>query len=155
MPECIHGLELASCDICSPKPKPVVEPSAPRRVPTTKAPGVRVLKAKSPSRLHVVLYIEELADALADGELVDPIYYHGPEELAWGERRRSKRALEQVVLVVPYEAVRGLDAMPLSAVQLVAVANTVSQERVRELLAMSDVVAKVAVHPPWFTPPVD
>ena len=154
MPECIHGLEFASCDLCNP-PKRVEPLETKRRVATTKAPGVRPLKTKSPSRLHVVLYIEELADALADGELIDPIYYHGPEELAWGERRRSKRALEQVVLVVPYEAVRGLDAMPLSAVQLVAVANTVSQERVRDLLAMSDVVAKVAVHPPWFTPPVD
>lgn len=155
MPECIHGLELASCDICSPKKR--VEPVETKRatVAKTKAPAARSLKVKAPTRLHVVLYIEELADALADGELIDPIYYVGPEEVAWGERRRSKRALEQVVLVVPAEKVAGLDVLPLSAVQLVAVANTNAQVKVRDLLAMTEVSAKVAVHPPWFTPPED
>jgi len=154
MPECIHGLEFASCDICSPKPKPVVEPVVARQR-VAKAPPARSLKVKAPTRLHVVLYLEELADALADGELIDPIYYVGPEEVAWGERRRSKRALEQVVLVVPADKVAGLDVLPLSAVQLVAVANTVAQVKVRDLLAMTDVSAKVAVHPPWFVAPED
>ena len=154
MPECIHGLEFASCDVCNP-PARVVPVVAPRRAPAAKAPAARSLKVKAPTRLHVVLYIEELADALADGELIDPIYYVGPEEVAWGERRRSKRALEQVVLVVPADRVAGLDVLPLSAVQLVAVANSVSQGKVRDLLAMTDVSAKVAVHPPWFVAPED
>jgi hypothetical protein len=56
-----------------------------------------------------------------------------------------------VVLVVAAHAVLGLDTLPLEAVQLVAVANTVAQERVRELLALTSLTAKVAVHPPWFT----
>jgi hypothetical protein len=154
MPECIHGLEFALCDACSPKPKPVVEPVVARQR-VAKAPAARSLKVKAPTRLHVVLYLEELADALADGELIDPIYYVGPEEVAWGERRRSKRALEQVVLVVPADKVAGLDVLPLGAVQLVAVANTVAQEKVRDLLAMTQVSAKVAVHPPWFVAPED
>lgn len=153
MPECIHGLEFASCDICSPPRRPVVEHAARAvRAPRTpKAPAARPLKATAPQRLHVVLSIDEFADALAAGSLDDPIYYVGPEELAWAEHRRTTRATEQVVLVVAAPAVRGLDVLPLDAVQLVAVANTVSQERVRELLALTALTAKVAVHPPWFT----
>ena len=154
MPECIHGLEFASCDVCNPPARPVAVAPV-KRASVAKAPAARSLKVKAPTRLHVVLYIEELADALADGELIDPIYYVGPEEVAWGERRRSKRALEQVVLVVPADKVAGLDVLPLSAVQLVAVANSVSQGKVRDLLAMTDVSAKVAVHPPWFVAPED
>jgi hypothetical protein len=150
MTECIHGLDFAACDVCSPKKPPVVERTAPMPR-TTRAPAARSLRAKAPQRLHVVLTLEDFADALAVGELADPIYYAGPEELAWIERRRSPRALENVVLVVSAEAVRGLDVMPLTAVQLVAVASSVAQDRARELLALTDLTPKVAVHPPWFT----
>jgi hypothetical protein len=150
MTECIHGLDFAACDVCSPKKPPVVERTAPMPR-TTRAPAARSLRAKAPQRLHVVLSLEDFADALAAGELADPIYYSGPEELAWTERRRSPRALENVVLVVSAEAVRGLDVMPLTAVQLVAVASSVAQDRARELLALTDLTPKVAVHPPWFT----
>jgi hypothetical protein len=152
VPECIHGLDFASCDICSPKKPPVVERAEPKPR-AVRTPPARNLRAKAPQRLHVVLTLEEFADVLAEGELADPIYYVGPEELAWAERRRSPRALEQVVLVVRTEAVLGRDTMPLSAVQLVAVANSVAQERARELLALTSFTPKVAVHPPWFTPP--
>ena len=150
MPECIHGLESAACDVCSPKKVPVVE-RVETRPRAARAPAARPLRAKTPQRLHVVLPLDDFADALAEGELVDPIYSVGPEELAWTELRRSPRALEYVVLVVGAEAVRGLDVMPLTAVQLVAVANNVAQERARELLALTDLSPKVAVHPPWFT----
>ena len=150
MTECIHGLDFAACDVCSPKKVPVVERAAPKpRVART--PPARSLRAKAPQRLHVVLTLEEFADLLVEGELADPIYYAGPEELAWAEQRRSPGALEQVVLVVSAEAIRGLDTMPLTAVQLVAVANNIAQERVRDLLAMTSFAPKVAVHPPWFT----
>lgn len=150
MTECIHGLDFAACDVCSPKKSPVVERPAPAPR-AARTPPARPLRAKAPERLHVVLTLEEFADALAEAELVDPIYYVGPEELAWAERRRSPRALELVVLVVSAEAVRDLDVLPLSAVQLVAVANNLAQDRVRELLAMTELTPKVAVHPPWFT----
>ena len=150
MPECIHGLDFAACDVCSPKKQPVVERAAPKPRVARAAPA-RSLRAKTPQRLHVVLSLEDFADALAAGELADPIYHVGPEELAWAERRRSPRALENVVLVVGADAVRGLDVMPLTAVQLVAVANNVAQERARELLALTELTPKVAVHPPWFT----
>ncbi len=150
MPECIHGLELASCDACSPKPRVRVEPvEAKRRI--VKTPAVRSVKVSAPTRLHVVLSFGDIADVLADGEIVDPIYFYGPEELAWTERRRAADALDQVVLVVPSAAVAGLDTLPLSAVQLIAVANIVAQERVRELLALTELRAKVSVHPPWFS----
>ena len=150
MPECIHGLDVGACDVCSPKKAPAVERAAPKpRVART--PPARSLRAAAPQRLHVVLSLDDFGDALAAGELADPIYYVGPEELAWTESRRSPHALENVVLVVSAEAVRGLDVMPLTAVQLVAVANNVAQERARELLALTSFAPKVAVHPPWFT----
>lgn len=154
MTECIHGLDFASCDICSPAPKPVVERALPRQR-AAKAPAARPLTATAPRRLHVVLSIDELGDLLADGELVDPIYFVGPEELAWGERRRAADAARNVVLVTTAAAVAGLDVLPFSAVELVAVANTVSQERVRELLALTDHKPRVAVFPPWFVAPED
>lgn len=155
MSECIHGLELAACDICSPAPKPVVERPLPRQRAAAKAPAARPLKATAPRRLHVVLPLDELADLLADGELVDPIYFVGPEELAWGERRRAADAARNVVLVTTAVAVAGLDDLPLTAVELIAVANTVAQERVRELLALTSYSPRVAVFPPWFTAPED
>jgi len=37
-------------------------------------------------------------------------------------------------------------------VQLIAVANNSAQERVRELLALTDLRTKVSVYPPWFQP---
>lgn len=154
VPECIHGLDLALCDICTPK-KVVAPPASAPRVRATVSTPARSLAVKAPTRLHAVLSPEEFADLLADGSLVDPIYYVGPEDLAWAERRRSPQALEQVVLVVSAEAVRGLDTMPFSAVQLIAVASTVAQERVRDLLGMTDAATKVAVYPAWFTPPLD
>ena len=150
MTECIHGLDFAACDVCSPMRARVVERVAPQPRVARSAPA-RSLRAKAPQRLHVVLSLEDFADALAAGEILDPIYYVGPEELAWAERRRSARALENVVLVVSADAVRGLDVLPLTAVQLVAVANNVAQERARELLALTELTPKVAVHPPWFT----
>ena len=75
---------------------------------------------------------------------------HGPEELAWSERRRAKDASRNVVLVTTSSAVAGLDELPLSAVQLVAVANTATQERVRELLDLTEYSPRVSVFPPWF-----
>ena len=149
MPECIHGLEFASCDVCNPP----VRPAAP--APVKRAPAVRTtrpapLKARSEVRLHVVIPLDDLGDLLADGELADPIYFHGPEELAWGERRRAADASRNVVLVTTQAAVAGNDVLPLSAVQLIAVANTLTQERVRELLALTDYAPRVSVFPPWF-----
>lgn len=149
MPECIHGLEFASCDVCNPPARPVA--AAPvKRTPAVRTTRPAPVKNRSEQRLHVVISLDDFGDVLADGELVDPIYFHGPEELAWSERRRAKDAARNVVLVTTHGAVEGLDVLPLSAVQLVAVANTISQERVRELLALTDFTPRVSVFPPWF-----
>lgn len=150
--ECIHGLELAACDVCSPKKAPVAPPAAPRvRAPRVSATPVKKTMIRSDSqRLHVVLSLDDFADALAAGVVVDPIYFHGPEELAWSERRRAADIRSNVVLVTTLGAVRGLDELPLAAVQLIAVANNQAQERVRELLALTGSRTKVAVYPPWF-----
>jgi len=150
MPECIHGLEFASCDVCNP-PKRVEPVETKRRTPVgPRQARPAVLKNRSEQRLHIVLSLDDFGDALAAGSLDDPIYFHGPEELAWSERRRAADASRNVVLVTTQGAVAGLDALPLEAVQLVAVANTVTQERVRDLLALTDYSPRVSVFPPWF-----
>ena len=151
MPECIHGLELALCDACSPKPKIVVEPAEiKRRAAAARATRPSPIKNVSENRLHVVISIDDLPDVLADGEIVDPIYFHGVEEVAWSERRRAPNAARNVVLVTTQGAVAGLDVMPLSTVQLIAVSNIISQEWVRDMLALTDFTPRVAVFPPWF-----
>ena len=149
MPECIHGLDFATCDVCNPPQRPVAA------APVKRSPAVRTtrpapVKNRSELRLHVVLSLDDFGDALATGSVIDPIYFHGPEELAWSERRRAADASRNVVLVTTQGAVAGFDAMPLEAVQLVAVANTVTQERVRELLGLTDYSPRVSVFPPWF-----
>ena len=148
MPECIHGLDFASCDVCNPPKRP--EPVPVRRAPTVRTTRTAPVKNRSEQRLHVVLSLDDFGDALATGSVIDPIYFHGPEELAWSERRRAVDASRNVVLVTTQGAVAGLDAMPLEAVQLVAVANTVTQERVRELLGLTEYSPRVSVFPPWF-----
>ena len=148
MTECIHGLDFELCDICNPKKAP--EKVAVRRVAPVRASRPAPLKAAVKRRLHVVLSLNDFADALAEGSVADPIYFVGPEELAWAERRRAADATQQVVLVVPSDVVAGLDTMPLEAVELVAVASNAVQQRVRELLALTDLAPRVAVYPPWF-----
>ncbi len=149
MTECIHGLDFELCDICNPKKAPekvAVKRAAPARAASRPAP----LKAAVKRRLHVVLSLDDFADALAEGAVADPIYFAGPEELAWAERRRAADATQQVVLVVASTAVAGLETMPLEAVELVAVASNAVQQRVRELLALTSLSPRVAVYPPWF-----
>ena len=155
MTECKHGLELAVCDICTPKKKPLVAP--PPRAARATTPRVTKSKTadRSSTRLHVVLTIEDFAEALAEGEVVDPIYFHGPEELAWAEKRRSAKVREQVVLVTTYGFVQdttgqSVDVLPIHAVKLVAVANTAALERVRDLIDLTDYTPKLVIHPPWF-----
>ena len=152
MTECIHGLELAMCDACTPKKVPVAPPAAPReRAPRASATPVKKKLIQSDSqRLHVVLTLDDFADVLASGYVEGPIYFHGPEELAWADRRRAANIRDHVVLVTSLGATRGLDSLPLSAVQLIAVANNQAQERVRELLALTALDTKVSVYPPWF-----
>lgn len=154
MTECIHGLELASCDVCSPKPEPVAPPKAVRqaRPAATPAPKRSVVNRDS-MRAHVVIPVDHFADALEDGSLVDPIYYIGPEETAWLEKRRARDIGKQVVLVTTFAAVAGQDELPMSAVQLVVVGNTVAQELVKGLLSDSPYSPRVSVHPAWFTAP--
>jgi hypothetical protein len=151
MTECIHGLDFASCDVCNP-PKRVEPVETTRRAAPDRSRQTRhtPLKARTEHRLHAVISVDDFAEALETGALEDPTYFHGPEELAWAERRRAKDAAKNVVLVTTFGAVAGLDALPLDAVQLVAVANTVMQERVRSLLASSAHSPRVAVFPPWF-----
>ena len=112
----------------------------------------RTLIQSDSQRLHVVLTLDDFADVLSSGYVEDPIYFHGPEELAWAERRRAANIRDHVVLVTSLGATRGLDSLPIGAVQLIAVANNSTQERVRDLLARTAFTTKVSMYPPWFQP---
>jgi hypothetical protein len=154
--ECIHGLALAACDSCSPKKAPIEPEAATTKARTPRAAPVRrhagSVRAQAERRLHVVLTIDDLADFFAAGELIDPIYSSGPGEIGWDERLLTTGASDQVVLVVRADVAGGPTSLTVESIQLVAVANIVVQERVRELLAMTDYRTRVAVHPPWFQP---
>lgn len=154
--ECIHGLALGLCDICYPKPKPVAErkPAPARRsVPARRnaaRPAAVPAVNRDEQRIYFVSTIDDLDGLLAAGDLGELGYYDGPEELAWRERRRAADALEQLVLVSTRRAVGGRSPVPLDAIQLVAVANSRGQERVKELLAAGGFAVRVSIYPPWF-----
>lgn len=148
MTECIHGLDFAMCDACNPPARPVAPPV--KRAAAVRTTRPAPVKSRAEQRLHVVISIDDLAEVLAEGEIADPIYFHGPEELAWSERRRAPNASRNVVLVTTQGAVDGLDVLPLGTVQLIAVSNTISQEWVRDMLALTDFTPRVSVFPPWF-----
>jgi len=154
--ECIHGLAIGLCDACYPKPKPVEEKRpAPvkRSVPARRnaARSVAVAQVnRDEQRIYFVSTIDEFGDVLSDGHLGELSFYDGPEDLAWQEHRRAAGVLEQVVLVSTRRAVSGQSPVPFGAIQLVAVANSRGQERVKELLALTEFSARVSIYPPWF-----
>ncbi|CAN5149205.1 hypothetical protein BH09ACT3_BH09ACT3_14030 [soil metagenome] len=154
--ECIHGLAVGLCDLCSPKPTPVEEKrSVPlrRSVPARRNAVRSVVVApvdRGEQRIYFVSTIDDLGELLSDGHLGELNFYDGPEDLAWQEHRRAPGVLEQVVLVSTRRAVSGQSPVPFAAIQLVAVANSRGQERVKELLAASEFSARVSIHPPWF-----
>jgi hypothetical protein len=85
--ECIHGLDRARCDLCSPRPKPVVAapaPAAPRtrapraqtvpRTSTRRVAPLRSLTAPiddvSVQRIYHVTHVNNLADIFSTGALL-------------------------------------------------------------------------------------
>lgn len=74
--ECIHGLDEALCDLCTPKPVPKIEASAPKVVrPRASAAKARVPGAAGPTiqsvdqRIYHVTHIRNLEMIAIDGAL--------------------------------------------------------------------------------------
>ena len=131
MTECIHGLDVKLCDVCTPKaaPPPVartVRVSSKRRTdaPRTKTSSIR-------ARRHLIVRISDLADVL-DGVI---------EPEAW-MTEAPVTGFDSVVLVAPTDDV--------SLVTLIAVANEPARDRVRSTLTGRD-LPRIGVYPPWFT----
>ena len=154
--ECIHGFEAGLCDSCFPKPVPekpavVAKTRVPRSATTRRAAGApRKVVDPDAQRVHLVVDLEAFDVLLDAGNLGDAHFFASPDEEGWRQLRSAANVLDQVVLVSTKGAVKDATPVPFEAVQLVAVANTVAQERVRELLAITSFRTRVSIYPPWF-----
>lgn len=117
--ECIHGLELDRCDVCSPKVQPAPPPPAARasrpRTSTGSAPRGRTPSSSSPrsreapgakhkpvilaeQRVHHLTHIDNLTGILVDGMLhadADPAWEGRPEiDISSTDTREARRAAQ-------------------------------------------------------------
>ncbi len=151
MTDCIHGLDIALCDACTPQQAPEsARPAMPRRTagtrPPTAAParpGVKVNQAEQ--RRYLVVARSRLVEALTglDGEdgwrlelgtAFDPF--------RWRDAGDVERASDLVVLVAASPAPGEL--------RLVAVANEPVRRSVRDELDSVAVDTRVVLQPSWF-----
>ncbi|OJX63389.1 MAG: hypothetical protein BGO95_00560 [Micrococcales bacterium 73-13] len=147
MTECIHGLELAMCDVCTPRAQPAGAGSAGsarraraaasagpgrsgtgRPEPARPMPGVAVRRAGG--RRYLVVDLDDLGEELGAAEASD-----------WSGLVPAGVGRERVVAVAAGEE---LD------VAFVAVANEPARRRAREALTANGIDARVMVQPDWF-----
>jgi len=153
MTECIHGLELDACDVCSPRraPEPVKPAPRTRTVSTTRAtnaaPGVAVRSAGA--RRYLVVHRDRLAELLAAGPLTDESGWRAElgdagafDPIRWEDAARAVRGTELVVLVGG-----GPDPDHL---ELVAVANQPVRAAVADVLAAASRSPRLVLNPAWF-----
>jgi hypothetical protein len=112
--ECIHGLDEALCDLCTPKPVPKIEPSAPKVVrPRVSAAKARVAGAAGPSvqsvdqRIYHVTHVQNLEAILSSGCLLADSQGAKPVvDISSTENREVRRAAivdgESVADFVPF-----------------------------------------------------
>ncbi len=148
--ECIHGLPIGECEVCSPREIPATGArlSAPavraKRAParaagaprpgtsSSGAPGVAVRAVDA--RRYLVLDIEELGNVLAGGPL--------GESEGWRLELGAETTRDRVVIV---STLSDPDAL-----QLLGVANEPARRQVSEVLRDTGRVARVVVNPAWF-----
>lgn len=128
--ECIHGLDEASCDVCSPKAPPERPARTVRVVQPRRTEAPRTKKSSVVPRRHLVVDIDELA-AVLDGEDTGGEWRSEPPVTGF----------DSVVLVAPSDDVAG--------VTLIAVANEPARDRVRAALTGRQ-LPRIGVYPPWF-----
>lgn len=149
MTDCIHGLEIAMCDVCTPRAVPDALASAsPARRPrastsrgSLRQPRASAARAESTpaaavavrgaaQRRYLVVEIEGLGDEFATAEESD---WSGLVPAGIGKDR---------VIVVAAEG--AADA------QFIAVANEPARRTARESLRAAGVEVRVIVQPEWF-----
>ncbi len=136
--ECIHGLELTECEVCTPRqlPDELLQRLAPRSSRHAGAPkpssAAAVAVRAAETRRYFVVAIDELADVLAS-----PL----TEDEAWRlELIPTDR--EQVVIVATLADPDGI--------QLLGVANEPARRRVTDTLRGTDRSPRVVINPAWF-----
>jgi len=97
--ECIHGLDEALCDLCTPKPVPKIEPSAPKVVrPRVSAAKARVAGAAGPTvqsvdqRIYHITHLRNLEAIVRSGCLLADS--HGAEpvvDISSPDNREERR----------------------------------------------------------------
>jgi hypothetical protein len=97
--ECIHGLDKALCDLCTPKPVPKVEPSAPKVVRPRSASRSRVAGAAGPSvqsadqRIYHLTHMRNLPAILTSGCLLADTQGAQPiVDISSDDNREERRA---------------------------------------------------------------
>lgn len=146
MSECIHGLELVVCDVCTPRqvperPKPVRASSSRSGAASAPAPGVS-RSVRVEQRVYLVVAISRL------GEVLDSL-----DTQEW--RSELGSATDAFRWPAASEVERPADLVVLAAnlageLQLLAAANEPARRAVRDELEASDLAARVVLQPAWW-----
>jgi len=149
--ECIHGLEIEMCDVCSPRraPEPPRATRAPRAARTPRASAVRppaspvgVGVGRSEQRIYLVVARERLAEVLDDLANQDWRSEVGSatDAFRWPDAATVERPADLAVLV----------ATMSGQLQLVAAANEPARRAIREVLDAAGVEVRLVLQPAWW-----
>ena len=111
--ECIHGLDKALCDLCTPKPVPKIEASAPKVVRSRSSAKSRVAGAAGPTiqsadqRIYHITHISNLEAIVQSGCLLSAAQGATPTvDISSAENREERRTAsidgEPVAGFVPF-----------------------------------------------------
>lgn len=151
--ECIHGLDLAVCDICTPRsvPEPVrrapvhsAGPRTPRGASGRPASGPGIQVQRTEQRVFLVVAVGRLADvlsALPEQEWRSDLG-SATDRFRWPDASEVDRPSELVVLVATAAS---------GDLQFVAAANEPARRAVREHLDAAGVEVRVLLQPDWWS----
>jgi len=138
--ECIHGLDIAVCDVCTPRtvaaPAPRAgaqrrsRPAPPTGARRAQGQGAAAVRSAAADRVYLTVQADEVVEALETGE-----------EAAWRIEAPSEVLAGRLVVVAMRDGL-----VP----QLVAVPNEPSRRAVRDALAAAGRDIRVVVQPAWF-----
>ncbi len=150
MTECIHGLETAMCDVCSPRqtperPKVSRAGSGAGRAQKAAAPpaGPSQLKVnRAEERVYLVVARDRLGEVLptlADAEWRSDLG-SATDPFRWPDATVVERPSDLVVLVATFSG----------ELQLVAVANEPARRATRDVLTAAGVDVRIVLQPAWW-----
>lgn len=152
--ECIHGLDAAMCDVCTPqavpeRPRPAARRAAARAPRAQKAqPAARTALRveRVAERLYRVVALDGvaalLAAPIAEDEWRLEVGRTAFDPIRWPEAAEVERGSDLAVLVA--------DAADPSTVRLVAVANEPARRRLAEALEAAGTQTRLMLQPNWF-----